>query len=153
MNKAQTYQGTPCKKGGHTLRYVSTSHCVVCVNSSGRKRYAENTEECKAQHKKWAKENPKKIKLINDRWQKKNPEFCSHKTAERRAKKKQRTPPWAENCPIVKQIYIDCPKGYEVDHIHPLSKGGLHVHWNLQYLTISENRSKGAKLDYECNIH
>lgn len=44
------------------------------------------------------------------------------------------------------EIYSNCPLGYEVDHIHPLSKGGLHVPWNLQYLSINENRSKGNKL-------
>lgn len=44
------------------------------------------------------------------------------------------------------EIYANCPEGYEVDHIHPLAKGGLHVPWNLQYLPLSENRSKGSKL-------
>ena len=44
------------------------------------------------------------------------------------------------------EIYKKCPQGFEVDHIHPLSKGGLHVPWNLQYLPIKENRVKGNKL-------
>lgn len=34
---------------------------------------------------------------------------------------------------------------HEVDHIHPISKGGLHAPWNMQILPQSENRSKGAK--------
>lgn len=46
----------------------------------------------------------------------------------------------------IKQIYENCPVGYEVDHIIPLSKGGLHHEDNLQYLTIKENRSKGNKI-------
>jgi 5-methylcytosine-specific restriction endonuclease McrA len=35
---------------------------------------------------------------------------------------------------------------HDVDHIHPISKGGEHAPWNLQILTASANRSKGAKL-------
>ena len=46
-------------------------------------------------------------------------------------------------------IYAACPKGFHVDHIHPL-KGenfsGLHVPWNLQYLTSEENQRKYNRL-------
>jgi 5-methylcytosine-specific restriction endonuclease McrA len=45
----------------------------------------------------------------------------------------------------VKLIYLNCPEGYEVDHIIPLSRGGWHHENNLQYLTISENRKKGNR--------
>jgi len=49
----------------------------------------------------------------------------------------------------VRDFYKNRPKGYEVDHIIPISNKivcGLHVPWNLQYLTPEENRSKGNKL-------
>jgi len=49
---------------------------------------------------------------------------------------------------LIRQFYIFCEKGYEVDHVIPLSKGGKHRLSNLQYLTISENRFKASKLDY-----
>ena len=45
----------------------------------------------------------------------------------------------------IKEIYLNCPAGYEVDHIVPLSLGGLHHEDNLQYLTIEENRRKGNR--------
>ena len=45
----------------------------------------------------------------------------------------------------INEIYRNCPPGHEVDHIVPLSKGGKHHEDNLQYLTISENRSKGNR--------
>ena len=50
------------------------------------------------------------------------------------------------NRQVIKEFYINCPEGYEVDHIIPLSKGGLHHEDNLQYLTVAENRSKGNKV-------
>lgn len=46
----------------------------------------------------------------------------------------------------VKEIYKNCPEGYEVDHIIPLSKGGAHHQDNLQYLLKEENRRKSNKL-------
>lgn len=33
---------------------------------------------------------------------------------------------------------------YEVDHIHPVSKGGLHTFENLQILSKADNRAKGV---------
>ena len=48
----------------------------------------------------------------------------------------------------IQEFYANCPKGYEVDHIVPISKGGLHHIYNLQYLTITENRRKSNKLEY-----
>lgn len=49
----------------------------------------------------------------------------------------------------IKAIYFACPEGMEVDHIHPLggkTASGLHVPWNLQYLPVSKNRSKGNRI-------
>lgn len=42
----------------------------------------------------------------------------------------------------ISEIYLNCPKGYEVDHVIPISKGGKHHPNNLQYLTMHENRKK-----------
>ena len=48
----------------------------------------------------------------------------------------------------IKAIYAACPKGYEVDHKIPISRGGLHHQDNLQYLLMAENRRKSNKLDF-----
>lgn len=57
-------------------------------------------------------------------------------------------PKWVNNAEL-KEFYKNCPKGCEVDHIIPLNGVvdgrkvcGLHVLWNLQYLTAEENRRK-----------
>ena len=62
-----------------------------------------------------------------------------------RAKLKEQTPADAD-IKGMQQFYMNCPEGYEVDHIIPISKGGLHTLSNLQYLTISENRKKSNKI-------
>ena len=65
---------------------------------------------------------------------------------------KNRTPKWVDRKALL-AIYGACPKGMHVDHIIPL-KGlidgrpvsGLHVPWNLQYLTAEENRKKHNRI-------
>ena len=66
-------------------------------------------------------------------------------SANYRAKLKSQTPENVDREEI-KKFYKNCPLGHEVDHIIPISKGGLHVLENLQYLTVTENRRKGSKL-------
>jgi hypothetical protein len=61
------------------------------------------------------------------------------------SRKKYQTPA-DEDITALQEFYANCPVGYEVDHIIPISKGGAHSLLNLQYLTIRENRSKGNKL-------
>jgi hypothetical protein len=84
----------------------------------------------------------------NAHWRKDNPGKLRAYTAKYRASKLKATPKWAD----LKQIeafYAKCSKGYEVDHIIPLQGKnvcGLHVHYNLQYLSRSENRSKSNKV-------
>lgn len=64
-----------------------------------------------------------------------------------RAKKLDRTPPWA-SIDKIKEIFKNCPEGYHVDHIIPLQGelvSGLHVETNLQYLPAKENLQKQNK--------
>jgi 5-methylcytosine-specific restriction endonuclease McrA len=61
------------------------------------------------------------------------------------ARKRYQTPA-DEDISALQEFYKNCPEGYEVDHIIPLSKGGAHSLSNLQYLTITENRRKGNRI-------
>ena len=70
----------------------------------------------------------------------------------RRKDVKRCTPPWVDRDALL-AIYGKCPRGKEVDHIIPI-KGlidgrpvsGLHVPWNLQYLTKAQNRAKKNRI-------
>lgn len=51
----------------------------------------------------------------------------------------------------IKQVYLSRPENMAIDHIIPLvneNVSGLHVPWNLQYLTKSENSKKRNKFDF-----
>jgi predicted HicB family RNase H-like nuclease len=98
-------------------------------------------KSCCKENKESKKEQYSKIQKI---WTKNNLHKKAANEAKRRAAKLQRTVSWA-NLDKIKEIYKNCPDGYEVDHIIPLqgkNVSGLHVEYNLQYLTVSENCSK-----------
>lgn len=71
--------------------------------------------------------------------------------AARRSKlKKQLDNLSREYVDLLREIYDNCPDGMQVDHIVPLNGEavcGLHVPWNLQYLSPSENNMKGNKYE------
>lgn len=84
-------------------------------------------------------------------WRNKNRGLVNAKAAEYRAAKLRQTPKWLteEQKKTIIMIYQNCPAGYEVDHIIPLRHQevkGLHVPWNLQYLKMQDNRSKGNRM-------
>ena len=75
-----------------------------------------------------------------------NPEIQRNIVNERRSRTS--TPLSAVYREELQKIYRNCPEGSQVDHIIPLlhyEVCGLHVPWNLQYLTIAENASKSNK--------
>ena len=95
-------------------------------------RYDLNKDEINAKRRKIWANNP----------------YCSARKYNRAHDVRDRTPKWVDLNEIL-HFYANCPKGFHVDHIVPLrgkingrSVTGLHVLWNLQYLTAEENRKK-----------
>jgi hypothetical protein len=125
--------------------------------------YEQNKTKKAEKSASWFKENKERWKKYNAslyeakkeiyqangrKWRQLNPEKTRAHRAKYRASKLQATPSWA-NLDKIEQIYLNCPKGHEVDHIIPLQSNdvcGLHVECNLQYLPVSDNRRKGNQL-------
>jgi len=113
------------------------------------KLYVLNNKEKRIETKRlYNLNNKEKKREYNIRYKLKNPHIQKAILAKRRAAKLKATPKFA-NLNKIKEVYKNCPKGYHVDHIIPLQGKnvcGLHVEWNLQYLTPSDNHSKSNKL-------
>lgn len=118
--------------------------CKICHLQRSKKWAQANPELRYDSVKKQRKKYPEKFTEYYRTWRLKNKEFDAFRAATRRATKKQQTPTWA-NLDKIKEIYLNCPKGYHVDHIVPLQGrlvSGLHVETNLQYLSASDNIRK-----------
>ena len=98
--------------------------------------------------KEWRKNNPEKLKEQRQRVKAKQNGYQQ----KRRALLKNQLPDDAD-LNLIQEFYriaelkteeTEIP--YEVDHIIPISKGGLHHQNNLQVITRTENRSKGNKI-------
>lgn len=156
--------GKPCKRGHVDLRYAKDGTCVVCAQEKLRKRYSENPERSR----KWSKDhyyrhhelsksrareqynkNLDARRAYNQEWKRNNRARATAMENQRRAQKLNATlPGWEEE---LLAIYMACPTGKVVDHIVPLQGKfvcGLHVPWNLQYLTPLENSKKGNQFPY-----
>lgn len=116
-----------------SARWSMVKPCKTCGTETPRPVYC--CDAC----------NPRKLNLTEEEKQQKSKAVHNEAWQRYMAKRKNQTP---KNVDIkaLQQFYLNCPDGFEVDHIIPISKGGLHSLENLQYLTISENRRKSNKL-------
>ena len=119
--------------------------------SEHSKKYRqERKEHYKAWYKKYRKENKEKIAAKQKAWKKNNKALVDACNARRRAIVKKSLEELSEREEgLIKQFYayrirlqdkLGIP--FHVDHIVPLSIGGLHHPSNLQVVPASWNRSK-----------
>ena len=125
----------------------SKYRCEDCRKAYDRERHYSKrvgTPEAKA------KELARQMK-----WKADNKGYVNYINKLRHARKKQRTPKWAD-LDAIRLIYEECaaliaehgPRSYHVDHIIPLqgkTVSGLHVENNLQILKSSDNLTKSNK--------
>jgi 5-methylcytosine-specific restriction endonuclease McrA len=127
-----------------------------------RAYYQRNRAHISQKMKQWRQNNYEKYRAGNREWERLNPERVrlnkrnfnithraehKHRNALRRTALRNSTPPWVDKSELLR-IYRACPPGMVVDHIIPLKGNGvsgLHVPWNLQYLTAVDNLQKGNK--------
>lgn len=142
------------------------------INQQRKKYREENKEKIAVAYRKWQIENPEKANANARKWVEKNKEksrkskmkyFSANLEkhvaveAKRRCVKLSATPNWLTEFDLdfILSIYTQAKElenldgiKRHVDHIVPL-KGknvcGLHVPWNLQILTATENISKNNK--------
>lgn len=133
------------------LKYILTDNGKKSKRKS-QKKYI-NTDKGKAVYKRYWQSEKGRI-LLSLYWQSLKGRAISRKNAaERRSliRSQKIKDFYVEE---IKNIYSECPFGYEVDHILPIKHEdmcGLHVPWNMQYLPISVNRSKSNKILSDCN--
>ena len=130
-----------------TRTKVLSTMCKICHREKG-KQWRQNNPDKVAKLAVRSRENNYSSYLERNReWRKSNLKYDAHRSKLYRMRKQQQVPPWA-NIEAIKQIYLNCPDGYHVDHIIPL-KGelvsGLHVETNLQHLPAKENMQKRNK--------
>ena len=132
--------------GAETKTKFCSRSCSASYNNTiAPKRQANYTNTCETcgtptNNKHWCKRScrPKKTyEQYRARMNEANARYM--------ARRKYQTPA-DEDIHALQEFYANCPDGYEVDHIIPISKGGLHSLSNLQYLTKEENRRKSNKI-------
>ena len=124
------------------------------VREYSRKRYHQNPKAHYGHTRRWAKSNPEAIREINRRWNAANPNKAAARCHIRRARMYSNglcmTPSeyadWIES--QVKVCFYcesDCGDDFHVDHIQPLSKGGVHQSYNLAIACPKCNHTKSSK--------
>lgn len=165
-NTKRYFTGKPCVNGHISERTTSNAHCVACQTDHASQWMKNNVDAARRLRRESYHRHPvpKAIKTRRNKlfykqnrqarlersaeWKRNNPKLCRLYNAKRRAAKLRCTPKWVDQNEI-REFYLACPNGMQVDHIVPLQHTlvcGLHVIWNLQYLTDSDNASKGNKL-------
>ena len=161
------YDADPASHNKQTQEYYNNNHAKCRdqqreyrkhnpdkISERNKNTYNKNAAAIIEKNKKWAQENKDKTREYKEDYRKRNPAKSRALLAKRRANKLSATPEW-----LTKEHHDQILSKYEertrltqetgiehhVDHIVPLRGKnicGLHVPWNLQVLTATENMKK-----------
>lgn len=136
------------------LRWRVNNRDLILEDYRERSKMRRHNKPKETKHSRdlWVTNNREIYKNAQKAWRDSHKHVLKEYSAKRRAFRKNACPGWLNNAQLIeiKHIYQNCPSDMEVDHIVPLQGKnvcGLHVPWNLQYLSVSANRSKGNRLN------
>lgn len=122
------------------------------VNSDEFQSFVENYRHENSHQKNWNYRHPETFKQSQEKYEKSEKGIEARKRVKynrhKRMVEAQADTDYEEK-ELIREFYSNCPEGYEVDHIMPISKGGKHKLHNLQYITPEENRKKASRLYYK----
>jgi len=142
--------------------------CKVC-SSKAAKKWVQNNKERRAKYRRnyylknkdrelqcmseWSVNNRKLSNSIKTKYKKRNLDKHAALEAKRRFRKVEQTAIFTKQdeskINLLYELVSILDGNYHVDHIVPLSKGGLHSLYNLQIIKSTENLLKSDKLNYK----
>lgn len=130
----ETYQGRPCRNGHSGVRYVRRDRCIECDKAQEVKRQQKHGKKRYLHVLAWVKRNRPKANEYRRKWEEKNPEARRIRDAQRAAWKRGAggrgvtAQDWRHVLSLSCGLCPYCgePSKLTLDHIEPLSRGGLH---------------------------
>lgn len=156
---AEMYKLNSDKIKSRAIKWQKENPEITRERNAAYKR--ANSLKIREKEAKYKRSHAEQTRVNISVYKKKNSNKVNALNAKRRAAKLKRTPPWLKEThykemealySLAKELGALYDTKLEVDHIIPLqgeNVSGLHVPWNLQVLTASENARKGNSYDIQ----